>query len=78
MTVLEQADRLAPVGSGISLFPNALRALDVLGLAAPIRATGQTEIGTGIRGPSGRWLSRTDPGALAQRYGRRYWPTAPT
>jgi 2-polyprenyl-6-methoxyphenol hydroxylase-like FAD-dependent oxidoreductase len=69
VTVLEQADRLAPVGSGISLFPNALRALDVLGLAAPIRATGQTEIGTGIRSPSGRWLSRTDPGALAQRYG---------
>jgi 2-polyprenyl-6-methoxyphenol hydroxylase-like FAD-dependent oxidoreductase len=68
-TVLEQADRLAPVGSGISLFPNALRALDVLGLGAPIRAAGQTDIGVGIRSPSGRWLSRTDPGAIAQRYG---------
>jgi 2-polyprenyl-6-methoxyphenol hydroxylase-like FAD-dependent oxidoreductase len=69
VTVLEQADRLTAVGSGISIFPNALRVLDVLGLGAPIRAAGQTEIGIGIRSPSGRWLSRTDPSALAQRYG---------
>jgi len=69
VTVLERADRLATVGSGISLFPNALRALDAVGLGARLRAGGQTVFGTGIRHPSGRWLSRADDGVTARRYG---------
>lgn len=36
--VYEQAPALREVGAGISLFPNALRVLDVLGLGAAIRA----------------------------------------
>jgi 2-polyprenyl-6-methoxyphenol hydroxylase-like FAD-dependent oxidoreductase len=78
VTVLEQAERLAPVGSGISIFPNALRALDVLGLAVPIRAAGHTEIGTGIRTPSGRWLSRPTRTRSHDATARRCWSTAPT
>ncbi len=69
VTVLEQADRLAAVGSGIALFPNALRALDAIGLGAPLRAAGHTEFGVGIRRPSGRWLSRPADTAAGRRHG---------
>jgi 2-polyprenyl-6-methoxyphenol hydroxylase-like FAD-dependent oxidoreductase len=69
VTVLEQADRLAAVGSGIALLPNALRAIDVIGLGAPLRSSGQTEFGVGIRRPSGRWLSRPGDSPTARRHG---------
>ncbi|MFD5661267.1 FAD-dependent oxidoreductase [Streptomyces hirsutus] len=38
VTVLERSGSLEPVGSAISLAPNALRALDVIGLGDDIRA----------------------------------------
>ncbi|HEV8276501.1 MAG TPA: FAD-dependent monooxygenase [Streptosporangiaceae bacterium] len=69
LTVLEQADRLAPVGSGIALFPNALRALDAIGVGAQLRSGGQSEFGVGIRRPSGRWLSRANDSAAVRRHG---------
>jgi 2-polyprenyl-6-methoxyphenol hydroxylase-like FAD-dependent oxidoreductase len=61
--VLERRDRTADGGSGISLWPNAMRVLERLGvadqladLAAPLSADG------GLRTPSGRWLTRARPG----------------
>ncbi|NEC48168.1 NAD(P)-binding protein, partial [Actinospica acidiphila] len=38
VTVLERAPSLTPVGAAISLSPNALRALDVIGLGDDVRA----------------------------------------
>ncbi|MGV9453813.1 FAD-dependent oxidoreductase [Streptomyces sp. NPDC003635] len=58
--VLERAPRLAEVGAGLSLWPNALRALAALGLDDRIRAQALSESGTGIRTSGGRWLSRVD------------------
>jgi 2-polyprenyl-6-methoxyphenol hydroxylase-like FAD-dependent oxidoreductase len=53
----------APAGAGISLFGNALRALDtVQGLGERVRAIGGAPpAGTpvGLRTPDGRWLART-------------------
>ncbi|MFE5009419.1 FAD-dependent monooxygenase [Streptomyces sp. NPDC056696] len=69
VTVLERAAGLKPVGSGISLAPNAQRALDVIGLGEEIRSLAAWEGEGGLRTPGGRWLSRSDAKAAAERFG---------
>jgi 2-polyprenyl-6-methoxyphenol hydroxylase-like FAD-dependent oxidoreductase len=70
VTVLEQAPSLEPVGAGISLWPNALRALDVLGLGSAVRAQATLSGPGGIRHPDGRWLTQLDLGAaITARFG---------
>lgn len=65
--VLEQAERLEPVGAGITLWPNAVRALDLLGVDL---AQGASRPGSsGLRTSSGRWLSRSDTAGYPGRYG---------
>ncbi|NEB79638.1 NAD(P)-binding protein, partial [Streptomyces sp. SID14478] len=66
VSVLERARELKPVGAGISLAPNALRALDVVGLGDELRPLAAWEGEGGLLTPKGRWLSRTDPGLAAQ------------
>jgi len=69
VTVLERAPSIEPLGSGLGLTPNALRALDAVGVGDEVRSRrGRTAMG-GMRAPSGRWLVRTDSDALAERYG---------
>ena len=65
--VLEQAPRLDPLGAGISLWPNAGRALQAL--AVPFDHPGVPPTACGVRTSSGRWLTRTDPSAYPARYG---------
>jgi 2-polyprenyl-6-methoxyphenol hydroxylase-like FAD-dependent oxidoreductase len=60
--VLERADALTEVGAGISLWPNAVRALDTLGLGDAVRARGTVEIAGAIRTPDGGVLVRQDLG----------------
>ncbi|MEU4468246.1 FAD-dependent monooxygenase [Streptomyces sp. NPDC024017] len=69
VTVLERARSLEPVGAAISLAPNSLRALDVIGLGDEIRDLAAWSGGGGLRTPSGRWLSRTSADAAAERFG---------
>jgi 2-polyprenyl-6-methoxyphenol hydroxylase-like FAD-dependent oxidoreductase len=69
VTVLERARSLEPVGAGISLAPNALRALDVIGLGDEIRDLAAWQGDGGLRTPRGRWLSRTNASASAERFG---------
>ncbi|MFJ9725975.1 FAD-dependent monooxygenase [Streptomyces sp. NPDC101209] len=69
VTVLERAGSLEPVGAAISLAPNALRALDVIGLGDEIRDLAAWQGDGGLRTPSGRWLSRTSAEAAARRFG---------
>jgi 2-polyprenyl-6-methoxyphenol hydroxylase-like FAD-dependent oxidoreductase len=69
VTAFERASSLEPVGAGLGLGPNGLRALDVLGLgdAARARAVGEE---LGLRRPDGRWLLRSKTGdLLAEKYG---------
>lgn len=68
-TVLERAATLEPVGAGIGLAPNGQRALDVIGLGDDIRELAAWQGGGGIRNPRGRWLSRVDSSAFADRFG---------
>ncbi|OLF17542.1 FAD-dependent monooxygenase [Actinophytocola xanthii] len=55
--VLEQAPELSAVGAGISLWPNAFRALEVIGAADRLSAERLPEPG-GVRDWRGRWLAR--------------------
>ncbi|KOT37083.1 monooxygenase [Streptomyces caelestis] len=69
VTVLERAGSLRPAGAAISLSPNALRALDVIGLGDDVRALSAWQGDGGLRAPGGRWLSRTDAAEAAERFG---------
>jgi 2-polyprenyl-6-methoxyphenol hydroxylase-like FAD-dependent oxidoreductase len=69
VTVLERARSLEPVGAAISLAPNSLRALDVIGLGDEIRELAAWQGDGGLRTPSGRWLSRSSAAAAAERFG---------
>ena len=65
--VLEQAPRLAPLGAGISLWPNAVRALEAL--RVPLQhGSDSTGLG-GVRTSGGGWLTRTDSSGYRARYG---------
>ncbi len=59
VTVLERTARLGEVGAGLSLWSNALSALQWLELAAPLRAHGTMTDGGGLRTSSGSWLLRS-------------------
>lgn len=69
VTVLERAGSLEPVGAAISLAPNALRALDVIGIGDEIRDLAAWQGDGGLRTPGGRWLSRSSADAAAARFG---------
>src|SRR5699024_3322247 len=68
VTVLEREASVSEVGAGLTLWPNALRALDALGLGERIRALGFAQGSGGVRESRGRWLARTDSAALAARF----------
>ncbi|HEV2634082.1 MAG TPA: FAD-dependent monooxygenase [Actinocrinis sp.] len=70
VSVYERSTSLDPVGAGLGVAPNALRALDSLGLGAEVR--GRAALpgdGGGLRRPGGRWLVRTNGDALAKTFG---------
>ncbi len=69
VTVLERAERLEPVGSGIALAPNAQRALDLLGVGDAVRARAAFQGEGALRLPSGRRLARVDSTAAERRFG---------
>jgi 2-polyprenyl-6-methoxyphenol hydroxylase-like FAD-dependent oxidoreductase len=60
VTVLERAPIIAEVGAGLTLWPNAERALDVLGLDVGPRTIPTISRGN-MRTPSGRWLRHSHP-----------------
>ena len=76
--VLERAPEFTEVGAGLSLWPNALRALDALGVGEPARGRAMLAGQAGIRDAAGRWLSRSDTAELERRYGPVAMITAPT
>ena len=69
VTVAERAPALEPVGAGLGLGPNALHALDAIGLGDEVRRFSAIQGHGGLRRPGGGWLVRTDLGAVATRFG---------
>jgi 2-polyprenyl-6-methoxyphenol hydroxylase-like FAD-dependent oxidoreductase len=67
--VFERAPEFTEIGAGLSLWPNALRALDALGVGEVVRSRAVLQGAVGIRDPAGRWLSRTDTADLERRFG---------
>jgi 2-polyprenyl-6-methoxyphenol hydroxylase-like FAD-dependent oxidoreductase len=62
--VLEQAPEFTEVGAGISLWPNAFRALDALGLGERVRAAGTREIAVSTRDTRDRPVTHASTGPL--------------
>lgn len=69
VTVCERAPRLPTAGAGIGLAPNALRALDHIGVDATAAAGSAVATAMGVRRPDGRWLTRVTTADMAARYG---------
>ncbi|WP_158852760.1 FAD-dependent monooxygenase [Saccharothrix deserti] len=62
-TVLERAPVLTEIGAGMSQAPNAMRALDALGVGEQARSAGvPTHASGNLRTPDGRYLQRARPG----------------
>jgi 2-polyprenyl-6-methoxyphenol hydroxylase-like FAD-dependent oxidoreductase len=71
VTVLERQPVVSGAGAGISLWPNALRALDRLGIGARFRTGGVIGGRSGVRRPDGRWIARSDlADEITRRFGR--------
>ncbi|GIH77982.1 FAD-dependent oxidoreductase [Planobispora longispora] len=69
VTVLERAASLEPVGSGLAIAVNALRALDTIGAGDEIRKLSAVQGDGGVRSAGGRWLARTSTEAVSAQYG---------
>src|SRR5438067_7884246 len=69
VTVAERAPALEPVGAGLGLGPNALHALDAIGLGDEVRLFSAVQGHGGLRRSGGGWLVRTDLGAVDTRFG---------
>lgn len=70
VTVCERAESLEPVGAGIAIAPNALTALDALGVGDRVRELSALQGDAGIRRTDGGWIYRTSAEALVERFGR--------
>ncbi|MEU7607420.1 FAD-dependent monooxygenase [Streptomyces sp. NPDC040724] len=69
VTVCERAPEPPVTGAGIGLAPNALRALETLGVDAAHAAGSAVPETMGLRRFDGRWLTRTATADMAARYG---------
>jgi 2-polyprenyl-6-methoxyphenol hydroxylase-like FAD-dependent oxidoreductase len=70
VAVYEAAPILSEIGAGLTLWPNALHALDRLGLGAATRALGVVDLDGGtIANREGRVLATISTAALAARHG---------
>jgi 2-polyprenyl-6-methoxyphenol hydroxylase-like FAD-dependent oxidoreductase len=69
VTVLERAARIEPVGSGLAVAANALKALDALGLGDQVRKLSTVEGPFGVRRADGSWLTHATEDDADARYG---------
>ncbi|MDP9849843.1 FAD-dependent monooxygenase [Streptosporangium lutulentum] len=69
VTVFERAASLEPVGSGLAVAANALKALDTIGVGDEIRELSAIQGEAGIRRADGRWLVKTTEEAASARHG---------
>jgi len=75
--VFERAAELREVGTGISLWANAMRALRGLGLEGAVRALGTEEIGGTVRAADGAVISKIPAEVLERRFGANVVLTRP-
>ncbi|MEJ3747787.1 NAD(P)/FAD-dependent oxidoreductase [Actinomycetes bacterium KLBMP 9797] len=64
VTLLERDDRIRPGRTALILWPNALRALDALGLGGGLDAIATPLPDPGVRRPDGQWLVQPRAGGV--------------
>ncbi|WP_283134902.1 FAD-dependent monooxygenase [Rhizohabitans arisaemae] len=69
VTVFERAASLEPVGSGLAVAVNALKALDVIGVGDGIRKLSAVQGEGGVRSAKGRWLMKTAVREISDKHG---------
>lgn len=67
--IYERTGEIREVGAGLSLWPNAIKALNKLGMGEAIRAMSIPQLGGGIHTKRGELLVGQSGEALRQRYG---------
>ena len=67
--VYEQAPVLREVGAGVGLWPNAMTALEPIGLSGKVAQLTARVAGQGLRRPDGKWLMRIPGELMAKRWG---------
>ncbi len=68
-TVFEAAPALRPIGAGLALAANAIKAFRWLGIADEVVAAGRLLDSFAIYDPRGQLITRTDSRAVSARYG---------
>jgi 2-polyprenyl-6-methoxyphenol hydroxylase-like FAD-dependent oxidoreductase len=68
--VFERKEGFTEIGAGLTLWPNALAALDALGVGAEARAEAVSGYEGGAMTKSGRWLMRLNSEEVGERYGQ--------
>ena len=69
VTVFEKQPALGEVGAGLSLWVNAIRALDYLGVGAEVRAQALPELAGALRTNTGRVIMATSNQGYVDRFG---------
>jgi 2-polyprenyl-6-methoxyphenol hydroxylase-like FAD-dependent oxidoreductase len=66
--VFERVPEVKEIGAGLSLWVNAIKALDKLGIGEALQATGIPQISGGLRTAKGEWLSAAMPDEVQKRF----------
>lgn len=69
VAIFEQAPEIRPLGAGLSLWHNAIKMLDYVGLGEVVRAVGTPIETLQVRNQAGQVLSQVDVGAIARKLG---------
>jgi len=69
VTVVERATELRPIGSGLAVAPNGLRALDTLGAGDAVRKLAAFQGDAAVTRSDGRVITRVDSEAVIRRFG---------
>lgn len=75
--VYERKESFREIGAGLTLWPNALAALDSLGVGTEVRAAALTGFDGGFMNSNGRWLTRINTDEVKERYGEVVVMTRP-
>lgn len=73
VSLYEQAPVIRPVGAGLGIAPNAVKALNHLGLGTALRDRGLRQDGLEIRLRSGRRVARIPAAGIERRYGAPFY-----